>query len=177
MNIQWIGCASRNFRQGRFGKCRPEAVVIHISEGTIASADAWFGNPKALVSAHYCVAKSGEIHQYVKEEDTAYHAGNPVRPTWKLLTQGINPNAYTIGIEHEGHALDEGPWPDAQYEASAELVASITARLGIPVDEEHIVLHREIRGDKTCPGPNFDRARLIGMVKEKMKQKDETIAT
>ncbi|MEQ1887366.1 MAG: peptidoglycan recognition family protein [Bryobacteraceae bacterium] len=176
MNIQWIGCASTNFRAGR-GKYRPEAIVIHISEGSLASADAWFQNPKASVSAHYCVAKNGEVHQYVKEEDTAYHAGIPVRATWRLRKPNVNPNVYTIGIEHEGHASELGAWPDAQYEASAELIAGITARWGIPVDEDHLVLHREIRGDKTCPGPNFDREKMLGMVREKLKTNEELVGT
>jgi N-acetylmuramoyl-L-alanine amidase len=170
VKIEWIGCATTNFRSGRSASYRPEAIVIHISEGTLASAGAWFGNPKALVSAHYCVGKQGEIHQYVKEEDTAFHAGAPVRATWRLRKPNVNPNAYTIGIEHEGRATDEGPdvWPDAQYDASAELIADIAARWCIPVDENHLVLHREIRGDKTCPGEKFVRARMIELVARRM---------
>jgi N-acetylmuramoyl-L-alanine amidase len=166
----WIGCASTNFRVGRAGNYKPEAIVIHISEGTLASADAWFQNPKALVSAHYCVGKQGEIHQYVKEEDTAFHAGAPVQASWRLRKPNVNPNAYTIGIEHEGRADDGAAdaWPDAQYEASAELIAEVAGRWGIMIDENHLVLHREIRGDKTCPGPNFDRGRMIELVKAKM---------
>jgi N-acetylmuramoyl-L-alanine amidase len=168
VNIHWIGCAQTNFRTGRAAKYKPEAIVIHISEGTLASVDAWFGNPKAWVSAHYCVSRTGEIHQYVKEEDTAFHAGNFLRATWRLRKQNVNPNAYTIGIEHEGHASDERPWPDTQYEASAELIAGIAQRWGIPIDEDHLVLHREIRGDKTCPGPNFDRQTMLELVRERM---------
>jgi len=93
---------------GRPGGLRPAAIVIHISEGTLSSADAWFNNEAANVSAHYCVGRVGEIHQYVSEEDTAYHAGSPVNPTWRLLRPCVNPNFYTIGIEHEGRAQD--PW-------------------------------------------------------------------
>jgi N-acetylmuramoyl-L-alanine amidase len=166
----WIGCASTNFRPGRSARYKPEAIVIHISEGTLASADAWFQNPKARVSAHYCVGKQGEIHQYVKEEDTAFHAGAVVRAMWRLRKPNVNPNAYTIGIEHEGHAADDpaDAWPDAQYEASAGLIAEIAGRWGIMIDENHIVLHREIRGDKTCPGPTFDRGRMIDLVRARL---------
>ncbi len=159
--IQWAGCAAENFRAGREGM-RPEAIVIHVADGTLAGTDAWFGNPAAQLSAHYIVAKDGAVHQYVKEEDMAFHAGAPVRPVWALLKPGVNPNLYTIGIEHEGFAADV--WPEAQYEASAALVREIAERWSIPVDEEHIVLHREIRADKTCPGLTFDRERLIRMV-------------
>jgi N-acetylmuramoyl-L-alanine amidase len=159
MTPEWLGCAESNFRRGRSADLRPKAIVIHISDGSLVSADAWFHNPAAKVSAHYIVAKSGAVHQYVKEEDTAYHAGVPVNPTWKLLRSGVNPNSYTIGIEHEGKP--EAIWPEEQYQASAELVADIAQRWSIPMDEDHVVLHREIRANKSCPGFVFSRATLL----------------
>ncbi|HEV2200033.1 MAG TPA: peptidoglycan recognition family protein [Bryobacteraceae bacterium] len=162
MTPEWVGCAEGNFRRGRSASWQPEAIVIHISVGSLASADAWFHNPAARVSAHYLVAKSGAIHQYVNEEDTAYHAGVPVKPIWKLLRPGVNPNSYTIGIEHEGQPEDV--WPEEQYQASAELVADIAQRWSIPVDEDHIVLHREIRANKSCPGFVFNRATLLAKI-------------
>jgi N-acetylmuramoyl-L-alanine amidase len=163
MEVQWKGCSAKNFRAGRPGGLRPTAIVIHISDGCLSSADEWFDNPEAEVSAHYIVAKSGEVHQYVKEEDTAYHTGAAVSPTWKLLRPGVNANWYTIGIEHEGKPEDA--WNEKQYEASAELIAGIARRWGIPMDEDHVVLHREIHGDRPCPGYVFDRVKLIAMIK------------
>ncbi len=161
--MHWVGCASSNFRSGRPAGFKPEAVVIHIAEGSLASVDAWFNNQAAVVSAHYCVGKNGDVHQYVKEEDTAYHAGNPIRPAWKLLKRGVNPNFYTIGIEHEGHAGDV--WTEAQYAASAALVADIAKRWSIPLDADHVVMHREIYALRTCPGSQFDRSKFLALVK------------
>ena len=148
---------------GRPGGLRPSAIVIHISEGTLGSADAWFNNEAAKVSAHYCVGRNGEVHQYVSEEDTAYHAGSPVNPTWRLLRPRVNPNFYTIGIEHEGRAQD--PWAEEQYAASAALVAEIARRWSISIDADHIVMHREIRSSKTCPGYLFSRERLLSLIR------------
>jgi len=162
MNVIRKACSAKNFMRGRPGGFRPAAIVIHISEGTLASADAWFNNDAAVVSAHYCVGRSGEVHQYVGEEDTAYHAGSPVNPTWRLLRPHVNPNFYTVGIEHEGRAQDE--WPDVQYSTSAELVGEIARRWSIPLDADHIVLHREIRGNKTCPGFVFSREKLLSLI-------------
>jgi hypothetical protein len=77
-----------------------------------------------------------------------------------------NPNLYTVGIEHEGHPGD--PWPEAQVASSAALVARVTKRWGIACDREHVLMHREIRASKTCPGLNeadmvaiIDRARRV----------------
>lgn len=77
--IIWKG--SPNFIRGR-GGYRPEAVVIHIMAGTLVGTDAHFANPASQVSAHYGIGKQGQIHQYVKEEDTAFHVGTVDRLTW-----------------------------------------------------------------------------------------------
>lgn len=160
------GCAPQNFRSGRQG-FKPEAIVIHISVGSQTSCDNTFLNPRLDQprSAHYSVSKAGEVHQYVQEADTAFHAGNVVAPSWSLIRsfqpgKYINPNFYTIGIEHEGFPDDE--WPAAQYDASRVLIAEIRMRFSaITADRDHIIMHREIRADKSCPGFKVDMQRLI----------------
>jgi hypothetical protein len=49
LSVTWIG--SSNKAVGRAGQ-RPEAVVIHIMEGTLAGTDSWFNAPESKVSAH-----------------------------------------------------------------------------------------------------------------------------
>jgi hypothetical protein len=98
------------------------------------------------------------VHQYVEETDTAFHAGTVVRPTWRLLDPHANPNLYTIGIEHEG--LPQNPWPDDLYQTSAKLIREVAGRWAIPLDRDHVIMHREIRASKTCPG-SADMERLL----------------
>ncbi|HYG18191.1 MAG TPA: peptidoglycan recognition family protein [Ohtaekwangia sp.] len=161
MNI--IEKSSPNFNRGRKGY-KPEAVVIHIMEGTLSGTDSWFANPQSKVSAHYGVGQSGAIHRYVREADTAWHAGRVSTPTWPLIRKldaavYLNPNYYTIGIEHEGHVNSD--WSDAMYKSSSELIRDITTRWQIPLDREHVIGHHEIYGIKTCPGYKVDMNRLI----------------
>jgi N-acetylmuramoyl-L-alanine amidase len=167
MPITWKGAHSGNFGAGRAGH-RPEAIVIHIMDGTLAGTDAWFNDPVSSVSAHYGIGQNGAIHQYVKEADTAFHAGIVDRPDWSLIKPGVNPNRYTIGIEHEGRDNSPYPWSPAQMTASIGLVREIAGRWGIPLDEDHVITHHMIRRSKTCPGSNFDHAdyvqRLGGLV-------------
>lgn len=163
MQKNWIGCAPQNFRVSRPQGLQPEAIVIHIAEGSLAGTIAHFHNPNAGVSAHYLVGKDGSVHQFVEETDTAFHAGVIVSPPKPLPRLGVNPNFYTIGIEHEGRAGDE--WPEAMYAASAGLVAEIAARWNIPLDDDHVLLHREIRASKTCPGHRFRRDELLARAK------------
>jgi N-acetylmuramoyl-L-alanine amidase len=152
----WEGATAANFRPGRPLGFSPEAIVIHIMDGTLAGTDAWFNDAHSQVSAHYGVGKAGEVHAYVKETDTAFHAGTVDRANWKGLKAGVNPNFYTVGIEHEGLSAGTYPWADAQLAASVALVRQIAARWDIPLDRDHIVPHHQIRAGKTCPGVNFD---------------------
>ena len=157
MQRDWIGCAADNFRKGRHG-FEPRAIIIHIIVGSLESAGLTFRDPLSAVSAHYGVGKSGQVHQFVEEADTAFHAGTVVEPTWRLIDPNVNPNLYTVGIEHEGQPQDI--WPDEQYGASAALVREIAGRWQIALDRDHIIMHREIRASKTCPGV-VDMDRLI----------------
>jgi len=148
--IKFIGCPESNFRRGRPFGLRPEAIVIHIMDGSFTAGESVFRDPTTHKSAHYGISRGGEIHQYLDENDIGFHAGIVVNPTWALLKPGVNPNFYTIGIEHEGRPDDV--WPEAQLVASATLVGQIAARWGIPLDDSHVIRHHQIRASKTCPG-------------------------
>src|SRR5215469_13939387 len=162
MEIKHIGCPGSNFRQGRPGGQRPEAIVVHIMDGSFATGESVFLDPSTQKSAHYGVSTLGEVHQYVDESDTAFHAGIVIRPQWQLLKPGVNPNFYTIGIEHAGRTDDI--WPEIQLAASAALIGEIAARWNIPVDDQHIIPHHIIRASKTCPGNWLDLRSLIRRV-------------
>ena len=168
LNIKPFNCATGNFRKGRPAHFEVEAIVIHLIDGFQSAADATFADEHLTEqrSAHYSISQKGEIHQYMAEEDTAYHAGVVHKPTWRGLRRNsngtfVNPNFYTIGIEHEGRAND--PWSDAMYEASAELIESIASRHPklSPLTRANVIHHREIRSNKSCPGTKADLSRLI----------------
>lgn len=137
--------SSPNFWKGHKNYKRI-AVVLHVSAGTLASMDSWFSNPKAKVSAHYGIGKHGELHQYVNEHDTSWAVGVVIKPTWSLLRKGINPNYYTISIEHEG--FKDTVWTEAMKRTSTQLVKDICKRHNIPIDREHIIGHDEIDAEK-----------------------------
>lgn len=162
MNI--IDITSPNFNTGR-KIYRPEAIVIHIMEGTLTGTDSWFKNPQSKVSAHYGIGKNGETHRYVQESNTAWHAGRVNAPSWSLIKSSgnvfINPNYYTVGIEHEGN--EDTDWTDAMYNASSTLIREISSRWNIPIDRKHVIGHHEIYSVKTCPGHKVDLNKLIAL--------------
>jgi N-acetylmuramoyl-L-alanine amidase len=160
-----INKPSPNFLQGR-KSYRPEAIVIHIMQGTLYGTDSWFQSTLSKASAHYGIGKMGQIHQYVNEKDTACHAGRVNAPSWSLIKQTesslyISPDYYTIGIDHEGDFNTE--WTDEMYEASSNLIKAISLRWGIPVDRQHIIGYHEIYSLKKGLGAGVDINRLIAM--------------
>ena len=175
----WKGAHPGNFRSGR-AQFRPEAVVIHIMDGSLIGTDSWFNDAKSHVSAHYGVGKKGEVHQYVKEADSAFHAGTVESPKWTLIKRKgagsgfINPNFYTIGIEHEGKGLSPDVWSKAMRQASLELVADIVRRWDIPINADHIIPHCDIRKSKpNCPGKGVD---LIDYIADLAAQQPGAVA-
>lgn len=165
MSIIAIFKPSPNFAVGR-GGYTVEAIVIHIMAGTLAGTDSWFATPPSQVSAHYGIGKAGDVHQYVKEMDVAWHAGRVSLPTWKNIKPKVNPNLYTIGIEHEGQPNDV--WPEAQKAASAALIRNICDYYKLPIDRDHVIGHYEIYSRKpNCPA--FNKSILDELVRRAKK--------
>lgn len=160
MPLKIVKKPTPNFRRGR-GRHTPIAIVIHIADGlnNKGGTDAHFNDPDSGVSAHYLVQRNGIIHQYVAEKDTAIHAGIVFKSTWPLIKTGASPNSFTIGIEHEG--FDGDTLRPDQEAASVQLIREICGRWNIPIDALHIIPHKKIRANKTCPGSGVDVARLI----------------
>lgn len=174
MNIETKPLAI-NHAKGRSGK-RPDVLVIHIMEGTLAGTDSWFRNPAAKVSAHYGVSRDGHIVQWVSDDNTAWHAGSVIRPTAPIVLErpGVNPNSYSIGIENEGFA-HQAPTPQ-QLASLVELVVHLSHIHAIPLLRRHIVGHREIRADKTCPGL-IDVDAVVALARSRVadeRQQDQT---
>ena len=167
MDIRPIWRGTPNYTEGRKG-FTPEAIVIHIIEGSLASARSWFLADQSDVSAHYAVGKDGACDQFVDETDTAWANGRVASPTWPLLKPRINPNLYTLSIEHEGRPGDV--WTPAMKKRSAMLIAEMHVRWSIPIDGDHVIGHFRIFAQKPqCPGSQSIVDELILMAQTRLK--------
>lgn len=164
----WDSAATRNFRPAN----RPDGflfgdpityVVIHTTEGSTTSAIQRFQNPASRVSAHYVISRDGHITQLVRENDVAWHSGNPEY------------NRRSIGIEHEAFADQPPTLTDAMYRSSAALTRYLCLKYEIPMDREHIIGHNEVPDPKnpdrlggvdghTDPGPHWDWSYFMQLV-------------
>jgi N-acetyl-anhydromuramyl-L-alanine amidase AmpD len=159
--ITWIGSPNFGIPRGTRGRngYKPIAIVYHIMEGTLSGTASWFKNPDSRVSAHFGIGKSGATHQYVNEEDTAWANGGVKQPSWELLIEGVNPNLYTLSIEHEGYSGE--PFTEEMYNSTLALTKYLVGKWEIPLEYNRLIGHDLITINKArCPGPSFPWSRL-----------------
>ncbi|MFJ2650511.1 N-acetylmuramoyl-L-alanine amidase [Streptomyces sp. NPDC087420] len=163
---EWVAASSANWRRAdRPDDYRVDRVVIHVVQGSYATALKVFRDPGHAAAAHYVVRKDGHVAQMIRELDVGFHAGNR------------SYNERSIGIEHEGFVDDRDSFTTAMYRSSARLTAGICERYGIPVDRRHIIGHVEVPGtDHTDPGPHWDWGRYLKLVREARDAPDPPLA-
>lgn len=138
-------------------------IVIHDTEGRFLSSIHALQNPHVDGSAHFVVSRAGQIVQLVPVTDVAWHSGN----NWW--------NLHSIGIEHEGWA-GKRAYTEAEYRASAKLVAYLAHRWSIPIDRKHIIGHYQVPdpyhpgefggvSHHTDPGPYWNWGHYMYLVR------------
>jgi hypothetical protein len=143
MNIIQKPAPENKFTKGRLAF---DYIIMHWGVTyRLDQIDSEIFNPNRAMTYHYAL-DGNEIHQYVSEEDTAWHCTN-----W-------NGNQRSIGICI--NAKDDNPYNDADYEQAAQLISDIFRRHG----KMEIKGHRDFAATQ-CPGP-LDFGRLNARVEE-----------
>lgn len=129
-----------------------KGIVIHCTDGNYPGDLEWLTSSVSEVSSHYLIAPNGDIHQLVDDKNAAWHSGKIFKPTASILKtyDGVNPNSYLLGIEVSVKASDCILLEQSM--ALLELLKHLTTTHSIPLDREHVIGHKEIRSNKTCPG-------------------------
>lgn len=147
MNLSWVG--SPDFTKGRKAY---DYIVIHWGvTSNISQIDAEVNNPNREMSYTYAISDD-TVHQYVAEENTAWHAG-----VWDI-------NQRSIGICI--NAGPNNPYTDKDYETCAELCRAILSRHpGMQIKG-----HRDFKSTE-CPG-NFSFERLNSLINGAKMERD-----
>lgn len=115
------------------------------------------GNPtdddlsaKEINASHQAQGWACIGYHYVIRKDGTVEAG---RPHWTVGAHAYGENKHTIGIHVCGN-FEEAEPTDAQIESLAMLLANVCHDYGLPIDEDHVVGHRDLMAT-ACPGANL----------------------
>lgn len=187
--IEWRGGPYTNSSDR--GKNVPCLIVDHISAGSFASVDSWFTSAaNATSSAHFCVSRAGLIRQYVDIRRMSWANGigaeDIARSNTPIVSDrpGINPNLYSVSIEHEGYNVTDadgnviekrgldGDLTEAQFRASVWLHRFIRDEIDriygtyFELDPYHVIGHNSVSPYKpACPGANFPWDKLYAKLR------------
>lgn len=135
---------------------RVDAIVLHADAGqTDAGTISWLVSPVSKVSYHYLIGRDGSVHQFVADDQRAWHAG-------KSAWQGrADCNSYSIGVSFANDQSGE-PFKPAALAAGVQLVADLCAKHRIPL--VRVFTHAACAtppGRKHDPGPLFPLAKFL----------------
>lgn len=184
MPLDWYPEAEKFETTKKFdGNQGRRAVVMHIAQGSYQATVKWLQdaqlNPNS--SAHFVIAKDGRVAQLVSVNDSAWANGlhwvadaslpnggywkNPrgvrVNPSWKDLIPGLNPNYYTISVEHEGFYQET--WTPEMYEANHKLLVWLAEQFDLWwTPYRNLIGHYAIDpvDRPNCPGPNVNLEKM-----------------
>lgn len=144
MQTKYIPASTNNYERGR-GTEKVEYIICHWSNAEPLSAiDTKFIDQNRLASVHYAI-EGNTVHQYVKDEDTAFHAGS------------ASVDKKSIGIIIVGGV--NMPITDASYQTLALLIEELSRKYRLRIDADHIKGHSSVSTGR-CPG-TLDLARVI----------------
>ena len=129
MTIPSVNFLQSPYQNARDGRYPLRAFVNHRIVGTLPSARRAFGLVAGDVgrraSSHFGIGYVNgvrTIDQYVPLDRMAWTNGDVREPTWSRIIPGVNPNLYTVTIEHEdGSYAGRGVVSAPVWEASVEL--------------------------------------------------------
>lgn len=95
-----------------------------------------FVQPGRKASTHFVIGQSGALIQMVDLADISFHTGTSRGPL----------NSNSVGVEIEG-AIGQ-PFTDAALDSTAELIATIAAISGMPINDTTVLNHSTILPSK-----------------------------
>lgn len=134
-----------NFRNGLTEREVTDMIVIHHTGGADIDAsaeqiDGWHkNNGWSGIGYHFVIRKDGTIERG--------------RPEWAVGAHAYGENWHTLGIHLSGD-FDSAKPTEAQIESCAMLLANLCTDYELPIDDDHIVGHRDLMSTD-CPGENL----------------------
>lgn len=152
------------------------ALVMHVAEDNSRKDGDRYLASTPTKSAHFFVNRDGSVKQYVSVMDSAWAnglsplgggkwespEGSTVVPKWAWIRPNVNPNHYTVSMEHQGNAADV--WTAAEFESTVNIMKWLAPIKGVLwwVPGQNVIGHCDISpvDRPNCPGPHCDLRAL-----------------
>lgn len=132
-------------------RIKPEAIVLHHSDGSYLGGIDWIMRPESKVSYHVLIARDGRRTVFANDTDRCWHAGVSSWHGRKDL------NSWSLGVSWEGNTYDR-PLEDAAMDSAVEYLAPRMKKWGIPI---HMVLtHQQVSPHRKTDITAGDAARF-----------------
>ena len=143
---------SRGFTPNKqSNRIKPEAIVLHHSDGSHRGGCAWIADPKSKVSYHVLIARDGRRTVFANDTDRCWHAGVS---SW----QGRRDlNSWSLGVAWEGNTY-EMPLADDAMASAIEYLAPRMKKWGIPLNM--VVTHQQVSPNRKTDISAADAARF-----------------
>jgi N-acetyl-anhydromuramyl-L-alanine amidase AmpD len=135
---------------------RPEAVVLHHSDGSYRGGCEWIANPASKVSYHVLIARDGRRTVFCNDSERAWHAG---KSNW--MGRG-DLNSWSLGLAWEGNTYDY-PLGDDAMASAIEYLAPRLRKWGIPMSM--VVTHQQVSPSRKTDISPGDAARFRSKLK------------
>lgn len=132
-------------------RIKPEAVVLHHSDGSYLGGIDWIMRPESKVSYHVLIARDGRRTVFCNDTDRAWHAGISSWQGRKDL------NSWSLGVSWEGNTYDR-PLEDAAMDSAIEYLAPRMKKWGIPLNM--VVTHQQVSPNRKTDISAADAARF-----------------
>jgi N-acetyl-anhydromuramyl-L-alanine amidase AmpD len=137
-------------------RIKPEAIVLHHSDGSYRGGVAWISNPASKVSYHVLIARDGRRTVFANDTDRCWHAGVS---SW----QGRRDlNSWSLGVAWEGNTYELPLGEDAMASA-IEYLAPRMKKWGIPMNM--VVTHQQVAPTRKTDISAADAARFKSRLK------------
>lgn len=154
-----IGYAHKSMSRSGY---TPKYIVVHGTAGGSSAENIgnYFATSNVQASAHLIIGQDGHIVQGISTNDAAWGNGVLTSGHASYLPDNINPNLYTISIEHVKSSTDNSnALTDIQARKSFELIQCICDTYNIPKRPGDanggIISHADFDpvNRARCPGP------------------------
>jgi N-acetylmuramoyl-L-alanine amidase len=141
---------------------KPEAVVLHHSDGSYRGGVAWIANPASKVSYHVLIARDGRRTVFCADTERAWHAG---KSNWHGRP---DLNSWSLGLAWEGNTY-ELPLGDDAMASAIEYLVPRMKKWGIPLSL--VLTHQQVSPTRKTDISPGDAARFKTRLKASLAER------